>query len=76
LKAQDKLDFDRFMTVLGESKLDSQTTIEWQKFTQGERDVSSTENSLNFWTLEQQLLSYLPMIQIQKEHHLSTRNQI
>ena len=41
LKAQDKLDFDRFMTTLGRSKLDSQTIIEWQIFTQAEKDVPS-----------------------------------
>jgi hypothetical protein len=47
LKAQDKLDFDRFMTTLGESKLDSQTMIEWQKFTQAEKDVPSYTNVLH-----------------------------
>ena len=58
LKAQDKLDFDRFMTALGKSKLNPQTMIEWQKFTQADKDVPSyTPNSSNFLTSERQLLN-------------------
>ena len=51
LKAQDKLDFDRFMTVLSESKLDSQTMIEWQKLAQAEKDVPSYTKFLEFLDL-------------------------
>jgi len=33
LKAMEQLDFERFMTTLGECKLDSLTIVEWQKST-------------------------------------------
>ena len=39
------------MTALGESKLDSQTMIEWQKFTQTEKDVPSYVKLLEFLDL-------------------------
>ena len=39
------------MTTLGESKLDSQTMIEWQKFTQAEKDVPSYTKFLEFLDL-------------------------
>ena len=51
LKALDKLDFDRFMTALGESKLDPVTMVEWQKFTQTEKDVPDYHKFLEFLDL-------------------------
>ena len=36
MKALGQLDFERFITALGESKLDLVTMVEWQKFTQKE----------------------------------------
>lgn len=35
----EQLDFERFMTALGECKLDNITIVEWQKSTQTEKDV-------------------------------------
>ena len=48
LKAMEKLDFERFMTALGECKLDNLTIVEWQKSTQTEKDVPGYEKFLEF----------------------------
>ena len=51
LKAMDKLDFERFITALGESKLDPLTMVEWQKFTQLDKDVPNYHKFLEFLDL-------------------------
>ena len=51
LKALKKLNFGQFITALGESKLDTTTMIEWEKFTQGETDVPDYEKFLQFLDL-------------------------
>ena len=51
LKAMEKLDFERFMTALGESKLDDLTMVEWQKSTQTEKDVPDYHKFLEFLDL-------------------------
>ena len=51
LKAMDKLDFERFITALGESKLDPLTMVEWQKFTQLDKDVPDYHKFLEFLDL-------------------------
>lgn len=51
LKALKKLNFGLFITALGESKLDTTTMVEWQKFTQGETDVPDYETFLQFLDL-------------------------
>ena len=44
----DKLDFERFITALGESKLGPLTMVEWQKFTQQDKDVPDYHKVLEF----------------------------
>ena len=51
LKAMDKLDFERFITALCESKLDPLTMVEWQKFTQLDKDVPDYHKFLEFLDL-------------------------
>ena len=48
LKVKQQLNFERFMTALGECKLDSLTIVEWQKSTQTEKDVPGYEKFLEF----------------------------
>ena len=51
LKAMERLDLERFITALGESKLDDLTMVEWQKSTQSEKDVSDYHKFLEFLDL-------------------------
>ena len=51
LKAMEQLNFERFMTVVGESKLDNLTIVEWQKSTQTEKDVPGYEKFLELLDL-------------------------
>ena len=44
----DKLDFERFITALGESKLGPLTMVDWQKFTQQDKDVPDYHKFLEF----------------------------
>ena len=48
LKAMDQLDFERFMTALGECKLDDLTMVEWQKSIQAEKQVPGYDKFLEF----------------------------
>ena len=48
LKVKQQLNFERFMTALGECKLDSLTIVEWQKSTQTEKDVPGYKKFLEF----------------------------
>ncbi|XP_068735634.1 uncharacterized protein [Montipora capricornis] len=50
-KAMEQLDFERFMTALGECKRDNLTIVEWQKSTQTEKDVPGYEKFLDFLDL-------------------------
>ena len=45
------MDFERFITALGESKLDPATMVEWQKFTQKEKGVPDYHQLLEFLDL-------------------------
>ena len=51
MKALGQLDFERFITALGESKLDPVTMVEWQKFTQKEKEVPDYHQLLEFLDL-------------------------
>ncbi|XP_078357312.1 uncharacterized protein LOC144642205 [Oculina patagonica] len=51
LKAMDQLDFERFMTALGECKLDDLTMVEWQKSIQAEKQVPGYDKLLEFLDL-------------------------
>lgn len=51
LKAMNKLEFERFITALGEWKLDPLTIVEWQKFTQLNKDVPDYHKALEFLDL-------------------------
>ena len=51
LKAMEQLASKRFMTALGECKLENLTIVEWQKSTQTEKDVPGYEKSLEFLDL-------------------------
>jgi len=44
----EKLDFGDFVTALGESKVDPFTIVEWQKFTQQDKDVPDNLKFLEF----------------------------
>ena len=48
LKAMEKLDFGDFITALGESKVDPFTIVEWQKFTQQDKEVPDYLKFLEF----------------------------
>ena len=73
LKAQDKL--DRFMTTLSESKLDSQTMIEWQTFTQAEKDVPSYTKFHEFLDLRATTTELTSVDENQRKFQPLTRNQ-
>ena len=47
----DQLDFERFMTALGECKLDDLTMAEWQKSIQAEKQVPGYDKFLEFLDL-------------------------
>jgi len=52
LKAMDQLDFERFMTALGECKLDDPTMVYWQKSIQAEKQVPGYDKLLEFLDLQ------------------------
>ena len=47
----EQLNFERYMTVVGESKLDNLTIVEWQKSIQTEKDVPGYEKFLELLDL-------------------------
>ena len=51
MKALGQLDFERFITALGECKFDPVTMVEWQKFTQKEKEVLDYHKLLEFLDL-------------------------
>ena len=73
LKAMQQLDFERFMTALGECKLDSLTIVEWQKSTQTEKDVPGYEKFLEFLDLRATATELASQQTSQKKPHLPFR---
>ena len=68
-----QLDFERFMTALGECKLDSLIIVEWQKSTQTEKDVPGYEKFLEFLDLRATTTELAPQQTSQKKPHLPFR---
>ena len=73
LKAMEQLDFERFMTALGECKLDSLTIVEWQKSIQTEKDVPGYEKFLEFLDLRATATELTPHETSQRKPHLPFR---
>ena len=73
LKAMEKLDFERFMTALGECKLDNLTIVEWKKSTQTEKDVPEYEKFLEFLDLRATATELTPQETGQRKPHIPFR---
>ena len=76
LKAMQQLDFERFMTALGECKLNSLTIVEWQKSTQTEKDVPGYEKFLEFLDLRATASEFIPQETSQKKTTLTLQKVI
>lgn len=69
----ERLDFERFMTALGECKLDSLTIVEWQKSIQTEKDVPGYEKFLEFLDLRATATELTPQETSQRKPHFPFR---
>ena len=70
LKAMDQLDFERFMTALGECKLDDLTMVEWQKSIQAEKQVPGYDKLLEFLDLRATATELVPHETGPKKPHI------
>lgn len=73
LKAMEQLDFERFMTALGDCKLDSLTIVDWQKSIQTEKDVPGHEKVLEFLDLRATATELTPQETSQRKPHFPFR---
>jgi len=73
LKAMEQLDFERYMTALGECKLDNLSMVEWQKSTRTEKDVPGYKKFLEFLDLRATATELTPQEIGQRKPHIPLR---